>query len=388
MSPTQSTSESTLMYFYPRIRKSPYFEATQRYGATAYNVYNHMYHPICYQDPVSEYWKLVNEVTVWDVAVERQVEITGPDAYAFTNQLTPRDLSKCKVGQCMYVIITDENGGIINDPVLARLGENHFWLALADSDLLLWAKGVALGSGLNVHICEPDVSPLQVQGPKSKAVMEALFGAKIRELPYYHLRETDLDGIPVVVTRTGWSGEVGYEIYLRDGSRGLELWEKLMEAGRSHNISPVAPSEIRRIEAGILNYGADMTLENNPFEVGLDRLVDLDKKADFIGKDALHRIKAEGIQRKLVGVEIDGPAMPGHGHNQNRWSVYQERRKVGDVVDAIFSPRLEKNIGYAMLAIEHTALGTALMTRAPWGETRVTVVAKPFVDPKKEIPRG
>jgi len=383
-----SSNEATVMYFYPRIRKSPYFEATQRYGATAYNVYNHMYHPICYQDPVTEYWKLVNDVTVWDVAVERQVEITGPDAFAFTNRLTPRDLSKCKVGQCMYVVITDEKGGIINDPVLARLGENHFWLALADSDVLLWAKGVALGSGLNVNIREPDVSPLQIQGPKSKAVMETLFGAKIRDLPYYHLWDTTLSGIPVVVTRTGWSGEVGYEIYLCEGSRGVELWEKLMEAGRPHNISPIAPSEIRRIEAGILNYGADMTLENNPFEVGLNRLVDLDKKADFVGKDALHRIKAEGIQRKLVGVEIEGPPMPGHGHNQDRWPVYQDRRNVGDVVDAIHSPRLEKNIGYAMLAIEHTGLGTALMTRAPWGETRATVVPKPFVDPKKEIPKG
>jgi glycine cleavage system aminomethyltransferase T len=384
---TQS-NESTLMYFYPRIRKSPYFPATQRYGATAYNVYNHMYHPQCYQDLISEYWKLVNGVTLWDVAVERQVEITGPDAFRLTNRLTPRDLRKCKVGQCMYVLITDESGGIINDPVLARLGENRFWLALADSDVLLWAKGVAIGSGLNVSIREPDVSPLQIQGPKSKAVMEALFGSKILDLAYYHLLETQLDGIPVVVTRTGWSGEVGYEIYLCDGSRAVELWEKVMEAGRPYGIAPIAPSEIRRIEAGILNYGADMTLENNPYEVGLGRLVDLDKEDDFIGREALRRIKAEGVKQKLVGVEIAGPSMPGHGHNQDRWPVYRERRRVGDVVDAVYSPRLEKNIGYAMLAIEHTTLGTTLTAEAPWGEAPITVVSKPFVDPKKDIPKA
>lgn len=176
--------------------------------------------PAGYTDPETEYWKLINDVTVWDVSVERQVEITGPDAFTFTNRLTPRDLTQCSVGQCKYVVITDENGGIINDPVLARLGENHFWLALADSDTLLWAKGVALNSGLNVQIREPDVSPIQVQGPKSKDVMQTLFGDKVLELPYYYFLETELDGIPVIVTRTGWTGEVGYEIYLRDGSQG------------------------------------------------------------------------------------------------------------------------------------------------------------------------
>jgi aminomethyltransferase len=383
----RTDSEATKMYFYPRIRKSPYFEATKRYGATAYNVYNHMYHPICYQDPISEYWKLVNDVTLWDVAVERQVEITGADAFDFTNLLTPRDLTKCKVGQCKYVLITDEKGGIINDPVLARLGENHFWLALADSDVLLWAKGVALNSGMEVEICEPDVSPLQIQGPKSKPLMQTLFGQSILALPYYHLVEIDLDGIPLVVTRTGWSGEVGYELYLRDGTRGVELWEKVMEAGRSHRIAPIAPSEIRRIEAGILNYGADMTLENNPYEVGLDRLVNLDQKPDFIGKEALRRIHAEGIKRILVGVEIDGRAMPGHGHNEHHWPVHTNGKRVGEVVDAIYSPRLEKNIGYAMLPVKLADLGTTLTSRAPWGDARITVVPKPFVDPKKDIPK-
>lgn len=192
-----------------RLRRSPYFEATQKYGCRAYTVYNHMLLPTCYDDLEAEYEKLLRDVTLWDVSVERQVEITGPDAFTFTNMLTPRDLNQCSVGQGKYVILTAEDGGIVNDPVLLRLGDNHFWLAQADSDVLLWAKGVALNSGLDVEICEPDVSPMQVQGPKSKQVASKLFGEDVLDLSYYHFLETELDGIPVVVTRTGWSGEVG-----------------------------------------------------------------------------------------------------------------------------------------------------------------------------------
>jgi aminomethyltransferase len=377
------------MYFYPRLRKSPYFEATQRAGAQAYNVYNHMYHPIAYGDLVEEYWKLCNDVTIWDVAVERIVEITGPDAFAFTNLLTPRDLHKCRVGQCKYVVIVDGQGGIINDPVLLRLGENHFWLALADSDVLLWAKGVATFAGMDVRLGEPDVSPVQVQGPKSREVIEALFGAETAGMPYYDFRETDLAGIPVLVARTGWSGEVGYEIYLRDGSRGVELWEQVMEAGRPHGMAPIAPSEIRRMEAGILNYGADMTLEENPYEVGLGWLVDLEQEADFIGKAALRRIKAEGVKRRLAGIEIEGPPVPGVSqHNEHRWPVLAGGEPIGWVPDAIYSPRLEKNIGYAMVPAAQAALGTRLTVAAPWGETTATVVKKPFVDPDKDIPKS
>jgi aminomethyltransferase len=369
-----------------RIRRSPYFEATQRYGCKSYTVYNHMYLPNHYDDPVTEYWRLINDVTLWDVSVERQVEITGPDAFAFTSMLTPRDLSECQVGQGKYVLITAEDGGIINDPVLLRLGENHFWLALADSDVLLWAKGVAVRAGMNVEMREPDVSPLQVQGPKSKFVIRDLFGDKVTGLPYYHFIETDLDTIPVVVTRTGWTGEVGYEIYLREGSRGMELWERIMAAGKPYNIAPTGPSDIRRIEAGILNYGADMTLDNNPYEVGLGRLIDLDKRGDFIGKEALRRIKAEGVKRKLVGVEIDGPPVE---FNMTRWAVSRSGKAVGYVTSAIYSPRLEKSIGYAMLPTEHGALGTQLTIAVPGvGDRSATVVRKPFIDPKKEIPKS
>ena len=369
-----------------RLRRSPFFAATQRHGAKAYTVYNHMLFPICFADLEEEYWHLLNHVTLWDVSVERQVEITGPDAAAFTNMLTPRDLTRCAVGQGKYVVITAEDGGIINDPVLLRLGENHFWLALADSDVLLWARGAALKSGLRVQVGEPDVSPLQVQGPKAKEVVRTLFGDGVLNLRYYYFLETALDGIPVVVTRTGWTGEVGYEIYLRDGSRGDELWERIMDAGKPHGIRPTGPSDIRRVEAGILNWGADMTLANNVYEVGLDYLVDADKSADYLGRAALERIRSEGVKRKLVGIEIDGARIE---MNSVRWSVAAGKEPVGQVTSAVFSPRLKKNIGYAMVPAAHAAQGTALTVDIPGaGARRATVVPRPFVDPKKDIPKS
>jgi aminomethyltransferase len=328
---------------------------------------------------------LLNGVTLWDVGVERNVEITGPDAFRFTNLLTPRDLSRCAVGQGKYVVVTGEDGGIINDPVLLRLGENHFWLALADSDVLLWARWVAVHAGMRVEIREPDVWPLQVQGPRSKAVIAALFGPEAAELGYYRFLETGLDGMPVVVTRTGWTGEVGFEIYLRDGSRGEELWERVMEAGRPHGIRPTGPSDIRRIEAGILNWGADITLEDTPYHVGLERLVDEGKTDEYIGRGALARVRREGVTRKLVGIEIAGERIE---FNMTRWPVCHQDREVGRVTSALYSPRLAKNIGYAMVPVELAEPGTVLAVRIPdGGEREARVVAKPFVDPEKAIPR-
>jgi glycine cleavage system aminomethyltransferase T len=368
-----------------RLRRTPFFEATQRYGARAYTVYNHTLFPICFADLEEEYWHLVNQVTLWDVAVERQVEITGPDAFTLTDMLTPRDLSRCAVGQGKYVVITAEDGGIINDPVLLRLGENHFWLALADSDVLLWARGVAQNAGLRVTIREPDVSPLQVQGPKAKDVVHTLFGDQVLGLKYYYFLETSLDGIPVVVTRTGWSGEVGYEIYLRDGSRGDDLWERIMAAGRPHDIHPTGPSDIRRVEAGILNWGADITLDDNVHEAGLEWLIDEEKRGNYIGKDALRAIRAGGVKRKLVGVEIAGDPVE---FNSTKWPVRAGGELIGQVTSAIWSPRLKKNIGYAMVPAAHLANGTVLSVLVPGsGERRATVVPKPFIDPKKEIPK-
>jgi len=368
-----------------RLRRSPFFEATLRDGCRAYTVYNHMFLPTRYGELEREHDALLNGVTVWDVSVERQLEIKGPDGFAFANLLTPRDLSQCAVGQGKYVVMTADDGGIINDPVLLRLGDNHFWLAAADSDILLWAKGVAYNSGMDVELGEPDVSPMQIQGPKSKPVVQALFGDRVLELGYYYFLETELDGIPVIVTRTGWSGEVGFEVYLRDGSRGLDLWDRVMEAGKPYGIVATGPSDIRRIEAGILNYGIDMTLGTNPYEVGLGWLVDLDQDADFIGKQALATIKRDGVSRKLVGVEIAGAPLD---LNMTRWPVSQNGTGGGWVTSAVFSPRLGKNIGYAMVPIALAEHGTMLSVETADGTRTATVVPKPFVDPKKDLPKS
>src|SRR4051812_28327175 len=379
--------ETFPFYIQPWYRKSPFFEATKRAGCKSWGLYNHMLLPTLYDDPVTEYWALLNDVTMWDVSVERIVEITGPDAYELTNRITCRDLSTCDVMQCKYVLLTSAEGGIVNDPILLRLGEQHFWLALADSDALLYAAGVAAGSGLDVTIREPDVAPMQIQGPKSKDVIRTLFGDDVADLRYYWCAETELDGIPLVVSRTGWTGEVGYEIYLRDGSRGGDLWDRIMEAGRPHDIRPIAPCEARRIEAGIFNYGSDMTIENNPFEVsGLERLVE-PQDADYIGKAALERIRTEGVSRKLVGLEVAGEALP--FEIAEKRPALHDGRAVGTVTDLIWSPRLEKNIGYVWMPIDLAGAGTELEIVGPDGSHAAgRTAALPFIDPKKQVPLG
>ena len=310
---TNSVHPDPGILLYTRIKKSPYYYGARRHGVKLYSVYNHHYHPRLYGDPIDEYWQLLEGVTVWDVGgAERQVEITGPDAFEFTNLLTPRNLNRCAVGQCKYAFITDERGGIINDPVLLRLAENHFWLSLADSDVLLWCKGVAYRLGLDVEITEPDVGPLQIQGPKSKQVMTDLFGADILDIPYYFMQERELNGMRLVISRTGYSGELGYELYLRDASRdGVKLWDAVIEAGEPHGLSPIGPCHIRRIEGGILAYGCDMTLDENPYEVGYGYkwMVELEQEQDFIGRDELRKIAEQGVSRKLVGVEIGGESL-------------------------------------------------------------------------------
>lgn len=367
-----------------RLRRSPFFSAEQRHGPLGYTVYNHMLFPIRYDDFENEYWHLLNHVTLWDVSVERCVEISGPDGFEFTQLMTPRDLSRCAAGQAKYVLITAPDGGILNDPVLTRMEENTFWLALASSDVLFYAKGLAANAHMDVRIREVDVSPLQIQGPKSKDVVRDLFGEEILDLKYYFFTRTEVDGIPVVVTRTGWTSEVGYEVYLCDGSKGSELWERIMKAGEPYDIRPTGPSDIRRIEGGIFNWGADMTYENNPFEMGLDRLVQLDMEADFMGKDALRRIREEGVARRIVGVEFDGERFP--ALNFTKWPVNADGTRVGKVTSAIFSPRLEKNIGFAWVPAELAEPGISLEVDGEFGARTATVVEMPFVDPLKEIP--
>ena len=369
--------------FGTQVRKSPYSDAALRWGAKGFSVYNHMYIPRDFGDPRQNFWYLVNDAILCDVSVERQVQIKGPDAAKFTQFLCCRDLSKCQVGQCKYVLITDQDGGIINDPILLKLAEDHFWLSIADSDVLLWARGVAVNSRMDVDISEPDVSPLQLQGPKSRDVLRAAFGDAPAELKYYRFMEFDWDGVPLIISRTGWSSELGYEIFLRDGTQGDKLWEHLMAVGGPLGLKPGHTSSIRRIEAGMLSYHADMTLANNPYEMGMGRLVDLDMEADFISKAALTLIKERGVSQHLVGLEIDGA--PFVGSNDFFWPVLKEGVKVGTVTSAIYSPRLQKNIALAMLSIDHTASGRALQVDK-LSETRAcTVVPIPFYDPKKSL---
>jgi aminomethyltransferase len=377
----------TTLFYGPWYRRSPFFEKTLEAGVTGFDIYNHMYIPAYYDDPVDEYWHLLNHVTLWDVSVERIVEISGPDASAFTNMLTCRDLTKCAVGQGKYVLITAPDGGIVNDPVLLRVEEDRWWLALADSDAGLYARGVAINSGMDVTVDEPEVYPVQVQGPKSTAVMTALFGDAITGIKYYWTLTTDLDGIPVVISRTGWTGEVGYEIYLRDPSRGHELWDRIMDAGKPHDIRPIAPCEARRIEAGIFNYGSDITIKDTPFHVmGLERLVER-QEADYIGKDALEELRVRGVDRKLVGIEMPGDELP----FEIPWQLpaFSGGRQVGEVTDLIWSPRLEKNIGFVWVPIELAGPGNPIEIEAPDGSRwQGTTAAIPFLDAAKKVPLG
>jgi aminomethyltransferase len=360
----------------PRVRKSPYFDATVRSGARAFTVYNHTYMPTSYTDPVTEYWSLVNDVTVWDVSCQRQVEISGPDAIDFIQYLTPRDMSKCEVGQAQYLLLTDEEGGIINDAVMLRLEQQRFWLSPGDGDVLLWAGGAAVNSGMNVNIIDPGVSPLQLQGPKSPQVAKALFGDWALQLKYYWLKETTLDGIPLLVARTGWSGELGYELYLRDPSFGEQLWQRVMDAGKKYNIAAIAPSTIRSVEGRLLSYMSDITRADNPYVLGMDRLVDLEKPGDFIGRKALERIKAEGVKRYLAGIEIHGEPLA--EANDEFWQVIAAGQEIGHVTRCVYSPRLEKNIGFANIPVAYADVGTDLVLatpscESPWFPAQISI---------------
>jgi aminomethyltransferase len=369
-----------------RNRRTPYYEATQRYEPKGFTVYNHMYFPIRFDSFEAEFDALLNGVTLWDVSVERCLEISGPDGFAFAQLLTPRDLSRCAVGQAKYVLICDSDGGIVNDPVLTRMSETTFWFALASSDALLFARGLKNAyPDLDVTIREADVAPLQVQGPRSKALMAKLLGEEILDLKYYFWTEAKIAGAPVVVTRTGWTSEVGYEVYLTDTSKGVEVYEAIMEAGEEFGIRPTGPSDIRRIEGGIFNWGADMTYEDNPIEMGLERLVDWDLSDDAsISIRALRRIKDEGVTRRINGVELDGEPFP--SLNDVKWPVVEGAERIGTVTSAIHSPRLGRNIGFAWLPAGRSELGTSISVETEWGTRGGTVVEMPFVDPGKQIP--
>lgn len=372
--------------FGTQIRKSPFFEATVNWGATGFSVYNHMYIPRDFGDPEENFWNLVNDAILCDVSVERQVEISGPDAAEFVQFLTPRDLSKMKVGQCKYILITNEDGGLLNDPVLLRLAEDRFWISLADSDILLWAQGVAVNTDFDVNIFEPDASPLQLQGPKSRDIMVKLFGDSILDLKYYWHREYKWKGISLIVSRTGWSSELGYEIFLTDQTQGNELWDHIMSIGEPMGLKPGHTSSIRRIEGGMLSYHADADITTNPFELRLDRLVDLKSPHKFVGKQALLKIKTQGVKVKQVGLALE--CDPLLGPNTQFWTIRKDEQKVGKVTSAIYSPRLMKNIALAMVSIEYNGAGVKLDVDTPNGSFAARVVDLPFYDPNKNIAKN
>ena len=382
---SEMLEQSATLYFGPWYRRSPYFDATRRAGCTAYDIYNHMYLPGYYDDPDVEYALLNEGVTMWDVGVERTVEVSGPDADKLIDMITCRDLTKCSVKQGKYMIVTAPDGGIVNDPVLMHVDENKWWMQLADSDAGLYALGVAASSGLNAKVTLPDVHPMQVQGPLSAKTLEKLVGSAIYDIKYYWCENFSIDGIPVLISRTGWTAIPGFEVNLLDYSRGDDLWDAVAGAGEEFGIKPIAPCEARRIEGGIFNYGSDMTLDDTPLHVmGLERLVE-DQPQDYIGKAALEALKAKGVDRKLVGLDLPGEQL--RAELSRPWDVMRDGKAVGRVTDAVWSPGLARNIGFVWVPIDMAEPGTKLEIHTEHGTTiEGTTASIPFVDPRKEAP--
>mgnify|MGYP005695225203 FL=1 len=372
--------------FGTQIRKSPFFDATVRWGAQGFSTYNHMYIPRDFGDPEENFWNLINEAILCDVAVERQVQIKGPDASKFVQMMSPRDLSSMKVGQCKYVILVNESGGILNDPVMLKIAEDCYWFSLADSDILFWAQGLAANSNYDVEITEPDVSPLQLQGPKSRDIMISLFGDSINDLKYFWFQPYKLGNINLIISRTGWSSELGYEIFLLDSSQGDDLYEALMSTGKVMGLKPGHTSTIRRIEGAMLSYHADMDINTNPFELGLDKFIDIDAGFDFIGKTALKEILENGIKRKQVGLIINSE--PLEGPNTRFWDVKINEKHIGKITSAVYSPRLKQNIALAIISIEHAIIGNEVLIDHCSNISSAIIVEKPFHDSKKALAKN
>ncbi len=330
-----------------RIRRTPYTDRVEAVGVRGFSVVNHMLLPKAFQTSVEEdYWHLREHVQIWDVSCQRQVEITGPDAAALVQWMTPRDIKKARVGDCFYIPIIAPNAGLINDPVMLKLAEDSFWLSIADSDVLLYAMGLAVGRGLDVDVSEPDVSPLAVQGPKAEGLLAELFGEHIREIGFFKFGWIDFQGTRQLIARSGYSRQGGFEIYLQGGDMGAALWDAIWRAGASLNIMPGCPNLIERIEGGLFSYGNEMTRDNNPLEIGLERFCVTDGSIDYIGRQALQKIASEGVSRQIKGVAFDGGPCP---TCSIPWPVMVGDRKVGQITSAIWSPRLKRNVGQAMI---------------------------------------
>lgn len=367
--------------FQPRIRKGAFFEAAWRHGCRAFSVYNRTYITGGFAAPDEEYRLVTEAAAICPVMGERQVEISGPDAAAFVQNLTPRDMGRCRPGQCRYALITAPDGGILADPIVLRLDEDRFWLSTADSDLELWARGVAVHAGMKVTIRDAGVSAVQVQGPRSPRIMAALFGDAILALGYYRMTTVAFRGCELVVTRTGWSGEFGYEIYLADAERGDALFDALLEAGRAVGAAPAAVNQARRIEAGILSWGADMTPAETPFDVGLGRLVELDGTPGFIGRAALEARRQEPPRTALVGLTVAGARLH---PNEEAWPLSRDGEPVGRLTSLAYSPRLGANVALGLVAAGSAGPGTALEVLGWDGPRVATVCALPFLPRRQQ----
>lgn len=359
-----------------RIRPSPFFEAAMAEGMKTANVYNRMIMPTSFGDPEGEYWRLINGVSQWDVGVERQVQLKGPDAARLAQVLATRDLATCKIGQGKYVAICDHDGTILNDPILLKLADDHFWLSIADSDICLWARAIAAERGLNVDIREADVSPMAIQGPKAEDVVAHVLGDWVRALKYFWFRETEIDGIPVAVQRSGWSKQGGFEIYLKDSSQGSRLWHIFKEAGQPWGIGPGAPATPERVESGLVSVGGDTDDRTNPFEVRLERFVDLDVPDDTIGIGALRRIKAEGIRRHQLGIVLEGDTPAPLG--VRREDVMLDGQRIGMLTSCVWSYRMRANIGFVLIDSAIPAGGVVTVVRTG-GSCRGRLVTLPFL---------
>ena len=336
-----------------------------------------MYLPVSYEGTIEDYKNLLNGVQLWDVGVERQIQIKGPDAEALSQFLTPRNIKKCAKGQAMYAPLLDFNGCFLNDPVMLKIADDCYWFSLSDGDSLLWAQAIAAGYKYNVEVTEPDVSPLQVQGPNATKLMTKVFGDWVNELAFYRFKEVNHQGIPLIIARMGYSKELCYELFLQDHSQGDELWKMLWEAGRDLNISAGGPNIILRLEGGILSYLADIDRANNPFEVGLGGMMDLDQEDDFIGKEALRFISRNGVKRKLMGAEIVGD--PILHSNTNPWPVFLHGKNIGSMNALAYSPRLNKNLCYVMLDAEHAKIASEITIDSPGKELTAITVELPWL---------
>lgn len=350
-----------------RLRATPFTSRVSALGVTGYTVYNHMLLPTVFKGLQEDYKHLKEFVQIWDVSVERQVQLLGPDAHKLACMISARDLTNAKVGRCYYAPICDQNGAIINDPIALRLSENKYWFSIADSDLLLWVQGIAIGLDLNVDICEPDVSPLAIQGPLADDLMADVFGEEIRKVKFFHFKAFSFKGHMLNIARSGWSKQGGFEIYLDDTKLGGELWDAIWEKGKKYNIRAGCPNLIERVEAGLLSYGNDMNREDTPLEIGLEKYVSLDSEVEFIGKAALQEQRKIGIKKRLMGIEIDGLEMPPITMPKE---VLIEDENVGIITSAVFSPDYGGNIGFAMIKASNAHVGTEVLVDSEEGSRK------------------